>query len=129
MKCDIVGEILLGIGARNFAIVLVHQLIEADIAALDARLRTPPKSALAVSITMRISGASDVSTPLSAISSISPSERSSSLATLSSACFRSVDDRSTPLARLSEFVDHHVAMGEIGGGRLGDAVDLAADRR
>ena len=32
------------------------------------------------------------------------------------------------LGEMAEFVDHHVAMGEIGGRRLGDAVDLVADR-
>ena len=32
------------------------------------------------------------------------------------------------LAEVAEFVDHHVAMREVGGGRPGDAIDLAADR-
>src|SRR4030088_706335 len=52
----------------------------------------------AVSMTTRINGASDVSTPLSAISSISPSDSSSNLATRSSARFSSLEDRSTPFA-------------------------------
>src|SRR5579883_748299 len=54
----------------------------------------------AVSIARRISGASEVSTPESAIIAIRSSEARSSFATRSSACFRSVEDRSTPLARL-----------------------------
>ena len=52
----------------------------------------------AVSTTTRISGASEVSTPLSAISAIRSSEVSSSFATRSSACLRSCEERSTPLA-------------------------------
>ncbi len=83
---------------------------------------------LAVSTTTRISGASDVSTPLSAISSISPSERSSSLATLSSALLQVGRGQIDALGEVVEFVDHHVAMREVGGGRLRHPVDLAADR-
>ena len=77
---------------------------------------------------MRISGASEVSTPLSAISSISASERSSSLATRSSACLRSVDDRSTPLARLSSSSITMSQWARLEVAALRDAVDLAADR-
>ena len=52
----------------------------------------------AVSTTTRISGASDVSTPLSAIIAISASDVSSSFVTRWSAFLRSREDRSTPLA-------------------------------
>ncbi len=82
----------------------------------------------AVSTTARISGASDVSTPLSAISAIRPSEVSSSFVTRWSALLRSREERSTPLASSSSSLMTRVAMAEIGGRGARDAVDLRFHR-
>ena len=80
----------------------------------------------AVSTTTRISGASEVSTPLSAISAIRSSEVSSSFADPVVGVLEIARGEVDALGELAELGDNRVAMAEIGRRGPGDAVDLLA---
>ena len=127
-ELDIVGEVLPGVGARDFAVVLVHQLVEADVAAHDRALERRRNLFGGIDHDadqrrvrrLYAAGGDQFDQPLGKVEQLcDPVVGAPQIG-------RGQVDA---LGEVVEFVNHHVAMGEVGGGRLRHPVDLAADRR
>ena len=124
---DIVGVVLLRIGAGDFPVVLVHQLVERDLAARDRGLE----------FGRDLLGGLDHDTDQRRIRGLHAAvgdqrdQAFGDVEQLGDALVGVLEigrGEVDALGELAEFVDHAVAMAEIGGRRAGDAVDLGPPR-
>src|SRR4029078_7495785 len=126
-ECDVVSEVLFGIGAGNFAVVLIHQLIEPDLAALDAdfeRLGNAP-GGVDDDLDQRCVRRFDATARDQFDQPLGGFEKSCDpLIGVGQIGRRQID----ALCEIAQFLNYHVAVGEIRSGGLGDFIDLAADR-
>ena len=125
---DIVGEVLAGVGARNFSVVLVHQLIDGDLSARDGRFEGIRNPSCGVDDDADKRGVGGLHAAIG-------DQRDQLLGNVEQpghalvGMLEVVRRQVNALCEMAKLVDHAVTMGEIGGRRLRHAVDLAADGR